>query len=72
MTAKMKDVRGYLEELERLKEGKPDQVREGIETYIELWKKALERGVVNPNDGMPDALAKIDEKGGLYKATEDS
>ena len=72
MTAKMKDVRGYLEELERLKEGKPDQVREGIEIYIELWKKALERGVVTPNDEMPDALRKIDEKGGLYKATEDS
>ena len=72
MTAKMKDVRGYLEELERLKEAKPDQVREGIEIYIELWKKALERGVVTLNDEMPDALRKIDEKGGLYKATEDS
>ena len=46
MTARMKDVRTYIDELERTKEGRPEQVKEGLEVYIDLWEKAIERGVV--------------------------
>jgi len=65
-----KKVAEYLEELARNKEGKPDQVREGIEIYIDLWRRALEKGVVMPSDEISDALEKVEEKGGLYKAAE--
>lgn len=66
-----KNVTEYLEELERNKDDKPDQVRDGIEIYLGLWRRALERGVVLPSDEIGAALAKIEEKGGLYKAAED-
>jgi hypothetical protein len=61
----------YLAELERNKDEKPDQVREGIEIYLELWKKAVGNGVVLPSDDIGAALAKVEGKGGLYKAAED-
>lgn len=66
-----KDVMKYLEELERSKDGKPEQVRDGIETYLGLWRRALEKGVVLPSDEIDGTLAQIEEKGGLYKAAED-
>ena len=66
-----KTVSDYLAELERDKNGKPDQVRDGIEIYLELWKKALERGAVLSSDEISLALAKVEEKGGLYKIAED-
>lgn len=68
MTVKPKDVRGYLQELEKRKEGKTDQVKDGIEIYVDLWRRAIERGVIEETDGVESALAKIDRKGGLYKA----
>jgi hypothetical protein len=68
VTAKSKDVRGYIEELERTKEGRPDQVKEGLEIYINLWEKTIERGVVAETDGVDVALAKIEKEGGLYAA----
>ncbi len=71
MTAKPRDVQGYLEELEKNKAERPEQIRDAIDIYIELWKKALEKGLVKSSDDIGDALAKIDEKGGLYKAAED-
>lgn len=66
-----KSVRAYLRELEATKEGRPEQVKEGLEMYIDLWKKAIERGVVAESDEVERALVKIDEKGGLYKAAGD-
>lgn len=63
-------VRDYLQELEKSKEGKPGQVRDGIDSFIELWRGALGRGVVSEDDQVSDALAKIDSVGGLYKAAE--
>ena len=72
MTARMKDVRTYIEELERTKEDRPEQVKEGLEIYIGLWEKAIERGVVEETDGVDAALAKIDEEGGLYAAAGES
>ena len=67
----MLDVAEYLRELERSSDGKPDQVRDGIEIYLGLWRRALEEGVVRPTDEISDALAKIEEKGGLHGAAGD-
>jgi hypothetical protein len=68
---KAKDVRTYLDELERTKEGRTEQVREGLEIYIDLWRRAMRRGVIAETDGVDDALAKIESEGGLYKAAGD-
>jgi hypothetical protein len=68
VTAKARNVQGYLKELEKTKEGRPDQVREGLEIYIDLWRKAIERGVVGESDLVDDALDKLEKRGGLYKA----
>jgi hypothetical protein len=65
---KVKDVRTYLDELERTKEGRTEQVREGLEIYIDLWRRAMQRGVIAETDGVEDALAKIEGEGGLYRA----
>ena len=65
---KGKDVRTYLEELEKTKEGRTEQVREGLEIYISLWRRAMERGVVAGTDGVDAALVKIESEGGLYMA----
>jgi len=65
---KGKDVRTYIEELERTKEGRTEQVREGLETYIGLWRKAIEKEVIAETDRVDDALAKIEGQGGLYVA----
>jgi len=64
----MKDVRTYIDELERTKEDRPEQVKEGLEIYISLWERAIERGVVQETDGVDEALAKIEKEGGLYAA----
>ena len=63
-----KDVRTYLEELEKTKEGRAEQVKQGLEIYIGLWRRAVERGVIAETDGVDDALAKIESEGGLYTA----
>ena len=69
---KVKDVRSYLEELERTKDGRPAQVKEGLEIYIGLWERAIERGVVEETDGVDAALSKIEKEGGLYIAAGES
>jgi hypothetical protein len=63
-------VEGYIRELERTKEGRPDQVKEGLEMYLELWKQALRNGVISADDDVEAALEKIERKGGLYAAAE--
>ncbi len=73
MSSKAKDVRAYIEELGKTKEGRPEQVKDGLEIYVDLWEKAIERGVIEETDGIDAALAKIDKAGGLYAAAgEDS
>ena len=72
MTSGMKDVRAYIDELERTKEGRPEQVKEGLEIYIDLWEKVIERGVVEETDGVDSALAKVEKEGGLYAAAGES
>lgn len=71
MSTKSKDVKGYIAELDRSKEGRTDQVREGLEIYIGLWRRALERKVVSESDSVDDALSKIERRGGLYRAAGD-
>ena len=68
MSARVRNVRDYLEELEKTKAGRPEQVREGLEIYIALWRKAIEEGVLAESDSVDEALKKIDSRGGLYKA----
>jgi hypothetical protein len=67
---KAKNVGEYLAELEETKEDREEQVKEGLGIYVDLWKKAIENGVIRESDGVEDALEKIEEKGGLYKAAE--
>lgn len=71
MSARVKSLGEYLKELEKTRKDKPEQVKEALETYLDLWKKAIEKGVVAPADGIGEALSKIEESGGLYKAAED-
>ena len=68
MTQGTKDVRTYLDELERSKEGRNEQVKAGLEIYVDLWKEAIRRGVISEKDGVDAALDKLDRKGGLYEA----
>jgi len=68
VSARVRNVRDYLEELEKTKAGRPEQVREGLEIYIALWRKAIEEGVLAESDSVDEALKKIDSRGGLYKA----
>jgi hypothetical protein len=68
LSAKLRNVRDYLTALEKTKEERPDQVREGLEIYIDLWRRTIKSGLVAESDSVDDALQKIDERGGLYKA----
>ena len=61
----------YLKELERDKEDKPEQVRDGLEIYVDLWRKAIMKGLVDPSDEMIVALEKVERAGGLRKVAED-
>ena len=65
-----KKVGDYLDELEKGKEERPEQVRQGLEAFIELWRRAVENGVVELSDEVALALEKIEAKGGLLKAAE--
>jgi hypothetical protein len=69
--AKARTLREYLAALEDKKSEKPEQVREGIEAYLGLWRKAIEKGVVKPAEELESALAKVEAKGGLYEAAEE-
>jgi hypothetical protein len=66
----MRNVRDYLMELEKTKGGREAQVKEGLEIYIDLWRRAIDKGVVGELDMVDEALEKIEKKGGLYKAAE--
>jgi hypothetical protein len=63
-----KTVRGYLKELRETRKDKPEQIKEALEIYVELWEDVIERGIVAEDDDMDSALSKIEARGGLYKA----
>lgn len=70
MAVKVRTVGEYLRELEKAKKDKPDQILDALEIYLELWKRALEKGTVKETDPIAEALAKVEQNGGLYKAAE--
>ena len=71
MSAKVKNVEEYLKGLGDSKRDKPAQIREALQIYIDLWKKTIEKGVVQPSDDIETALTKIDNQGGLYLAADE-
>jgi hypothetical protein len=62
------DVRKYLDQLKETRKGKPAQIKEALEIYLDLWDKAIKNGTVSEDDEVADALAKIEKAGGLYEA----
>lgn len=62
-------VREYLKQLKETRKGKPPQIRDALDTYMELWGKAIENGTVSEDDEVAEALSKLDKAGGLYEAT---
>jgi hypothetical protein len=71
LSSRVRNVKDYLKELNEAKKEKPNQVKEAIDIYIGLWRRTLEKGIVEPTDDIDTALSKIDEKGGLYQASEE-
>ena len=71
MAARVKTLGEYLKELEKTKKGKPEQVADALEVYLDLWEKAIKKGVVKVSDEISDALSKVEQSGGLYKAAGD-
>lgn len=71
MAAKVRTLGEYLKELEKTKKGKPGQVSDALEVYLDLWRRAVEKGIVERSDEIEDALSKVDQSGGLYKVAED-
>ena len=71
MPEKSRVVSGYLKELRQTKKEKPDQIKEALEIYIQLWESVIEKGLIRPDDTVDEALKKIDANGGLYHAAED-
>lgn len=61
-------VREYLEQLKESKKGKPPQIRDALDIYMELWDRAVKNGIVSEDDEVALALTKLDEVGGLYEA----
>jgi len=66
--SRSKSVEEYLEELAGVKRDKPSQIKEALQIYIDLWKKTIEKGIIQPSDDIETALVKIDAEGGLYVA----
>jgi hypothetical protein len=61
-------VRDYVGQLKETKKGKPPQIREALDVYIELWDRVVKNGTVGEGDEVGVALTKIDRAGGLYHA----
>ena len=71
LSAKAKSVEEYLKELGDSKRDKPAQIRDALQIYIDLWKKTIEKGIVQRSDDIETALTKIDNQGGLYLAADE-
>jgi len=67
--SKPKTVKEYLKALKESKKGKPGQVKDALEIYIELWDKIIEKGIIGEEDSVELALSKIEGAGGLYEAS---
>jgi len=71
LPAKVKSVEDYLKELGDAKREKPPQIKDALQIYIDLWKKTVEKGIVQLTDDIETALTKIDKQGGLYLAADE-
>jgi len=71
LAPKVRTLGEYLKELGKTRKGKPRQVSDALDIYLDLWNKAIEKGTVKLTDGVEEALAKVERSGGLYKAAED-
>jgi hypothetical protein len=71
VAARVRTLGEYLKELEKTKKGKPEQVSDALEVYVDLWRKAIEKGIVRVTDEISEALSKVEQSGGLYKAAGD-
>ena len=70
MPRSVETLEDYLRELRETKKNKPPQVKEALEVYIQLWENAIKNKVVDPGDGMSEALDKVEAGGGLYQVAE--
>ena len=61
-------VREYLDQLKETRKGKPPQIRDALDIYVEMWDKVIEDGLISEDDEVALALSKIDKAGGLYEA----
>jgi hypothetical protein len=61
-------VREYLEQLKETRKGKPQQIRDALDIYTEMWGRVIENGTVAEDDEVSLALSKIEKAGGLYEA----
>lgn len=72
MTGQGVTVETYLKVMKERRDEKPEEIRDAINVYLDLWEKAIQNGVIGRGDEIGAALAKLDKKGGLYKAAESS
>ena len=63
-------VREYLDQLKETRKGKPPQIRDALDIYVEMWDRVIKNGTVSEEDEVALALSKIDKAGGLYEAAE--
>ncbi len=68
MSRRAKSLRDYLKELRETRKKKPEQIREALGIYMELWERVIERGIVTGDDDVDTALSKVGAEGGLYQA----
>jgi hypothetical protein len=61
-------VREYLAKLRETRKGKPPQIRDALDIYIELWESVIKNGAVSEMDDVALALLKLDKAGGLVEA----
>lgn len=61
-------VKEYLKQLRETRKGKPQQIRDALDIYTEMWDRVVENGTVSEDDEVSLALSKIEKAGGLYEA----
>lgn len=61
-------VKEYLRQLRETRKGKPQQIRDALDIYTEMWDRVVENGTVSEDDEVSLALSKIEKAGGLYEA----
>jgi hypothetical protein len=63
-------VREYVARLKETKKGKPSQIKDALDIYIEMWDRIIKKGTISEVDPIDVALSKIDKAGGLVEAAD--